>query len=436
MKRLLFCIWLLAVSGFAAERITLTITVTNLPVTGNTLTNNGTSRYWTNALSSGTIITNITAEATNNLIQRATTNLFTALVTYPSSGNLVPGWLTATQITLLGQVSGANTATAGGEWCTLVLTTQTVTRRYPVEVPAAAYSTPAQATNVISLLVTDLSTRSTNAFSTNSSTMASYTPTNGVFRGTVSNSAAIGGNVYRLTNGVYWTPVMTGITTTNLTNYGAMIAGTNMTVNGNLQLNEANTVISLASGSGLLQYDQGTDIMTLSNAFQGIGIDLGVDAVGFFPGGAVAVEINNTDGSLTAHSNLVSRTTGLLTNTVFGGSNQFAGSVAFSLAAVATIADGNNTVAIPDGATFVSLTGSPTATWTNCAMSGTLWNGRFIILDNATGQNMTIAHQSGFDGTAARRIITNTAADVITTGRRVTLWVYNSTTSRWLLVSE
>jgi len=452
MRSTFLALLLSASAALGIERVTMTVTVTNLPETGDTFTINSAARYWTNVLSSGTILTNA-AGTTNNFIQSSTTNLWNAVVTYPFAGNLYAQWLTATQFTLLGQWEGNLIGDQSGDWAAFSYSTQTVSESYPVKVPAGNQLTASQGTNLMSLLASDLSSRSTNQ---------------------IAPAAAILAAFARETNGLLEKPVIQSPYITNLTNYGNAITspGTN---SGSEQFgaaadasgNQSLAVGQQATASGAYgtaigrtsqatgQYStalgneseaSGTNSMALgiaalADAMDAIALGNSADA-----GHSNSVALGNSVATTavdqlmlgsSAHTVVVP---GVLsaasqTNSILGGTNQVSGAIAFSRSAVSTVADGNNTVAIPDNATFVSLTGSPSATWTNCAMSGALWDGRFIILDNATGQNMTVAHESGFDGTAARRILTSTAADVVTTGRRVTLWIYNATTARWLMIT-
>lgn len=60
--------------------------------------------------------------------------------------------------------------------------------------------------------------------------------------------------------------------------------------------------------------------------------------------------------------------------------------------------------------------------------------GTILILWNATGQNMTVANQSGSEATATYRIITNTGADVVTTGDGVVALIYDDQTQRWRVI--
>ena len=61
-------------------------------------------------------------------------------------------------------------------------------------------------------------------------------------------------------------------------------------------------------------------------------------------------------------------------------------------------------------------------------------NGRFLILYNASGQNMTLTNDA--TSTAGNRILTCTGADSTSTGNSVAMLVYSSTDLRWILLNH
>jgi hypothetical protein len=62
-------------------------------------------------------------------------------------------------------------------------------------------------------------------------------------------------------------------------------------------------------------------------------------------------------------------------------------------------------------------------------------DGKFLILLNQTGQNMTVAHDSGTDPTAANRIYSMTGADQTTTGNGAATFIYSAAAARWIMIS-
>src|SRR4051812_40487790 len=95
MKRLLAILFLLLTLRAEAVLVTATVTVTNVPATSNSWTVNGNFRYWTNAQSATTILTNSTGLAP------AATNLLLQIQSSPYA-NIIAAWYSPTQITLKG----------------------------------------------------------------------------------------------------------------------------------------------------------------------------------------------------------------------------------------------------------------------------------------------------------------------------------------------
>ena len=69
-----------------------------------------------------------------------------------------------------------------------------------------------------------------------------------------------------------------------------------------------------------------------------------------------------------------------------------------------------------------------------CSGAERCGDGRMITVWNTTAQNMTIAHESGTEATAAARITTMTGADVTSTGACAATFYYDGTAARWILV--
>ena len=83
--------------------------------------------------------------------------------------------------------------------------------------------------------------------------------------------------------------------------------------------------------------------------------------------------------------------------------------------------------------TFVRITG-PTAAFTFTGIVKGV-DGEIRVLFNSTAQNMTIANESA-SSTAENRVITNTGADITTTGTGVVVLLYSVNDSRWVVVSS
>jgi hypothetical protein len=113
--------------------------------------------------------------------------------------------------------------------------------------------------------------------------------------------------------------------------------------------------------------------------------------------------------------------------------------------ALAVVNGANNNLAIP-AATFFRIS-DPTAAFsiTGILTGNALYNatptlvyaaldGQQVVLYNATANAMTIANQSA-SSTAPNRIITNTGADIVTTGSGAVTLVYSQVDARWIVIS-
>jgi hypothetical protein len=268
MKLLRFILPLLvAFPALAIDRITLTLTVTNVPVTSNSLTINASTRYWTNAQSSTTFATNLTG------LGPATTNLFNQIAANAYSGPLILRWVNTNQIQLIGTLGGALTASESGNWSSLVLSTQsgpsTFTALYPMENIVGTTNR----TNQASALVSGLSAYSTNAFATNANALSNHI-TKGVSpRQHIASQLQVNGGLYgviaAVTNGYGTNQVFDSPKTTNLVNYGNAIrsegtGGNSFQAGSNALAQGAN---SMAIGNGAVAANQySTALGTSANA--------------------------------------------------------------------------------------------------------------------------------------------------------------------------
>ena len=95
--------------------------------------------------------------------------------------------------------------------------------------------------------------------------------------------------------------------------------------------------------------------------------------------------------------------------------------------------DVNSNIALPNKS-FIRITG-PTGAF---SISGIAKpdnpDGRVVILYNTTSQHMTITDDA--TSTAANRILTNTGADVVTTGTGIVSLIYSVTDARWILLTS
>lgn len=96
---------------------------------------------------------------------------------------------------------------------------------------------------------------------------------------------------------------------------------------------------------------------------------------------------------------------------------------------VSTVASASSITGMSAAASIVRLTGS-TATTIHGIAAGRA--GQLLIIHNPTGANLTIANESGTEGTAANRITTLTGSDVASTTNSAHQFYYDSNSSRWV----
>lgn len=145
--------------------------------------------------------------------------------------------------------------------------------------------------------------------------------------------------------------------------------------------------------------------------------------------------IGTLTGGTIASSTLTSPTAngGTLSNTTANGTTDVSG-LRLPKNDHTTLANGSNSGVVFTN-TFSKIIAGPTGAFTIAGIAGGA-NGRQLILYNATGQNMTLAHESGTEATAGNRIITMTGSDVATTGNGSAVLLYDSTASRWILIAS
>jgi hypothetical protein len=194
------------------------ITVTNVPVTSNTLTINGAVRNWTNFQSSSTFLTNLAG------VNQAKTNCYNQIAgnSYQSPSLLLHDNGT-NSFYLLGIALSASQA---GNWCSIVLSTNSGdTNLTSLELPFDRLD-PTNRTNNASQLVYGENLYSTNSYATNALAMQNFLSL-GVGSGggvqTVTAPkvfASLSGTVGNFTNG-YWTnAILDRATVTNLSSPG------------------------------------------------------------------------------------------------------------------------------------------------------------------------------------------------------------------------
>lgn len=116
------------------------------------------------------------------------------------------------------------------------------------------------------------------------------------------------------------------------------------------------------------------------------------------------------------------------------GTTRLQGIITLQRNTVSSLANGSNAGVDPTTYSFLRITSGPSAAFSINGIAGGV-DGRILYLYNATGQNMTLAHDSGIDPTAANRIKSNTGADLVSTGNATATLIYDGAESRWIVMS-
>lgn len=472
MKRLLLILVCLAaaVSSWAATTnvITATIVITNtIGVTnGATITVNSDTRTWTNnvVLPVSQILTNSYAGhpiggAASNLFNHVANSAFVGVTLQRSGTN---------GIALRGAVNGNMVVSVSAGYASITLTTNTLSPVVTVRVPYTAESAQQQ-TNIASGIVAMLSASP----NTNAVAQSSTAFTNSLV-GTTNTQLITG---IKVNTGSNWFSSFFAANpqTTNLVNRGNAIvsrgtgslseqfgAGANAAGGSSTALGGdavASGPFSTALGnSAVASSDSSIAIGYASSAIDTNSISIGNGsgatksnsiAIGV---GAAATHTNSTAIGYAAATSRNNQTVlgsggvevligggltvaGSITNIHAAGTNIFpAGSdVSFGRYANSSLANGNNAAVLVGTNIFIQVSG-PSGAFTINGIAGGR-DGKWLILLNRTGQNMTIANDSGVDPSAANRIYTLTGGDVSTTGDGCATLIYNATDSRWILTA-
>ncbi len=480
MNKLLPLLLLFAVSAFGAnqERIRLTITVTNPPVTSNTLTVNSSTRTWTNAISATTIATNLVS------VNLAATNLFNQIAFAPYTGAILPRWLNTNQIELRGPIGGALAASSAGTWATLTLNTQAAAATFTALWPIENMDGATNRTNQASAFVYGLSQFSTQAFATNSTavsnllhkgagtkqvvltetefrtllTAAFASLTNASFYNSTNRGYVVALTNGYWTNGVFDSPYLTNLfapgSGANSVDISGTASGASSTAVGYASIASGGAAVALgtlAEASSVDATALGTDATASGGGSLAIGaasgaagsnsIAIGVSsaaadqnsvAIGGFAATTTTNQIilGSADHAVTAPGRF---TSSVFTNNTHRGTNVFNGRVDFTSRANTSLANGNNAAVVLGTNVFLRLSGPSAAYVINGFAAEQDGSWHIIEADNPTS-SLTIAHQSGTDPTAANRIVTGTGADVVLTNNPAMFEaIYNASAARWRL---
>ena len=143
----------------------------------------------------------------------------------------------------------------------------------------------------------------------------------------------------------------------------------------------------------------------------------------------ISVFVNN---NATVLGNLT--VAGVQTNGTFDGTNFQRGSMSFQQVANTSLANGNNADVVTGKAVYLKVSGPSGAFGLVGLVGGN--DGRHLIIQNSTGQVLTILNESGLESTTVNRILTGTAGTLtITNNPGFAELIYDAALSRWCVVS-
>lgn len=471
MKRLfqILALIVFAVTAAGADRVTVTLTITNNPSDGNTFVLNADTRTWkTTVATPATQVTVAagTAENATNLLRHVSANAF--------SGPVIPLRYETNVLKFVGSVGQAMSASLTGTWGEISYSTQTVASVYAVRVPMAS-TVEFERTNNASLLVQGIGSYSLSSLDQNSTAAAllmgigntqtvtgpktftgatvllAPTLSNAVNYGTAFSSPGSGTQseefgVSASASGTYATAVGRGAAAAGeaalAVGSGAIASIINSIAIG--AGSESTGTNSIAFGTGAVAgYNNSIAIGTLSTAGHTNSVTIGTSS-------ATTAANQIRLGSASHNVSVAGTITGTVTNSTFygtvgtltGGSWSSGGStnttstnsvnygIRFPRSTVSSLANGNNAGLSFGDFTYVKLTSGPTGAFAICGITGGT-DGKLLVIVNRTGQAMTIANDSGVDATAANRIYTLTGGDIATTGDGAVTLIYDTADSRW-----
>lgn len=422
MKKLLLSLFAFCIlnSAFASDRITALVTVTNATVNGMTFTVNGNIRAFTNNVvtSSSQVLTNSDTTGCGSK-----TNLFAQIALNPFS-QVTPVNTGSNTFQLSAPCGAALVVSASAGYASVSYSTQTCATATPVGVSFTSYyPSPTKRVIVASQLIEDLNTYADQPFS-QVSTLALE------LLGTTNTQTITGAKTFTAAF------LSDGCTTSDLTNNGT-------TKFDQMELvfpgGGADQSYFFTNSNGTLmitnQGDRGR--MTLSSdgnlTVSGQILSLSQIVGPFLGDGGSLTNLNAAKLTNSIPPAPLSGAT--ITNLSHAGFESYPANsdIAFTRFPIASLTIGNN-AAVPVGTNvFVEVSGPGGAFTINGIANGR--DGKMIVIVNQTGFDMTVAHQSGTDPTAANRIISMTGADRATTGNGSATLIYSGAASRWLLIS-
>lgn len=443
----------------AVDRITATLTITNAPSDGAYITLQG------SPITFKTTVADPTAQVLINAsINTTTTNLYNQAIQYPVDSVLILRYANTNSVSWQAPAGEALTASVSAAFGYFTLSTQAVTVSRLLRVPLSVESASIREANA-NHLIDAINDYATTTFDAGAASMANYVDLSstqvitGAKAFTSMSSSTITGGI--ITNG--W----------KLDVSAASAAAEQIRV-----YDSGGTIVSFLDGNslGILGLTDGTGLSAL--AVHPLPTYLVNRAMGNLAWGQLtnantwtghnqfSVLTNSTISGSWITNSYVSATNGILngltlTNGVFQGTLgvvtngwlynakasglyatnatmvsdwQANDEVAFPQLTHTSFANGNNAAADFANTLYVKIKAGPTASFTVAGIQDGR-DGRMLILHNATGQNMTLANDSGIDPTASNRIYTLTGSDITTTGDGSFTLIYDSDSSRWIVTA-
>lgn len=443
----------------AVDRITATLTITNAPSDGAYITLQG------SPITFKTTVTDPTAQVLINAsVNTTTTNLYNQTIQYPVDTVLILRYANTNSVSWQAPAGQALTASVSAAFGYFTLSTQAVTISRLVRVPLSV-ETASVREEVSNYLVDALNDYATGTVDAGAASMANYVNLSGTQTITGTKTfTSISSSIFEgatLTNGFQLSLTAAGLTPESLRFYdngGALEAILSLDTTG---------APTLKDGTGLAAYAIHPTTSHLVNRSMGnLAWGQLTNANTWTGHNQFSVLTNSTISGSWITNSYVSATNGILdgltlTNGVFQGSLgvvtngwlyntkasglyatnatmvsdwQANDEVAFPQLAHTSFANGNNAAADFGDTLYVKIKAGPTGAFTLAGIQDGR-DGRMLILHNATGQNMTLANDSGIDPTASNRIYTLTGSDITTTGDGSFTLIYDSDSSRWIVTA-
>jgi hypothetical protein len=426
-------------TGFAADRVTMTLTVTNVPTDGNTFTINADVRTWAD----GVVDPGIQIEEPDS-IGAATTNLFLQIAANPIS-RVIPRWVSTNEVEFIGATSLAMAGSLSGSWGAITYSTNTVVQLTSIRVPMSGLSNNIR-TNDATQIITGLNSYAQNQF------VASLLPDEinaSTLNVATASSAADPAIAFDAGTGLFTTGGTPGVYFSVSSNQvsqidaGSIIQGAttaNAEISASTPSGTVPSILPRASYSDTGLGASATDTLTLI-AGGVAGVDIGATNVvintwvdvssGYIDGVTLT---NSTIKGSTLTTGAYSGTIGLLSGgDIYGSSvsnTVHIAKITLTNTDSTSLANSNSDVDFGDVNTVVIRSGPSGAFTINTIVAGD--DGQTLRLINKTGHNMTLTRLTG---TAANQIDTLTGSDYATSGNGAATLIYDGTDEKWILIN-